>query len=89
MSAELLEIESDDNCTDIGLEMKASGHAWLTLVDDEVLGYHLIPNEDGWKKAEAIAAALQEWIAHTKRLYGEVEIPDLQVIECSVVRDKV
>lgn len=69
MSSDLLDINADDRNVDIGLEVKASSHAWLTLSgEDEYCMYHLTPDDDGWSKAEAIVEALQEWIRHSKSL---------------------
>lgn len=80
MSSEFLEdIDDDEHGTTVLLSMRASGHAFLhisTDVDDsdyESRYYHLPPNEQGWRNAEKIAAALTEWVSHTKRIFPPEE----------------
>lgn len=86
MSSELLEtIDHDPNGYTVQLTMSASGYAELTTInrgDDDpgpcgydtkpTASYQLSPDEKGWKNAQQIANALQEWINHTKRIAGIV-----------------
>jgi hypothetical protein len=52
------------------LNMPASGHLNFTPYNpqdpQERATFTLPPNPDGWREAEALIAALQEWIRHTK-----------------------
>lgn len=48
--------------------MKASGDAFLAICGDEYAFYHLPPNEVGWKNAEKIVEAINNWIEHTKSI---------------------
>ena len=79
MSSEFLEhLKSDENGSSVGLTMNAHGYAWLTVYeatggDEEdicnMAKYAFPPGEKGWKAAEEIAAALTEWVRHTKSIH--------------------
>jgi hypothetical protein len=66
MTVELLEIDNDDRNNSISVEMNCYNYAWITISGDNLVRYYLEPNIDGFKKAQAISDALQEWIRHTK-----------------------
>ncbi len=80
MSSEFLEhLEPDENDHLAALSMNAHGYAWLSVYTDasckgdveyyQSVNYALAPNEKGWKAAEGIAAALTEWVRHTKSIH--------------------
>ncbi len=72
MSSELLEdIDDDENGSSVRLSMKASGDAFLYADGEQNNYYHLAPNEFGWKNAEKIISAINEWVVHTKSLRGD------------------
>jgi hypothetical protein len=75
MSSELLYIDDDDNESSVWLSMKASGDAFLYANGENRNYYHLPPNEIGWKNAEKIVSALNEWIVHTKRIAEGITAP--------------
>ncbi len=78
MSYYLSDTLGDDNKMYIFLEMRSNKEAVITITNcgmgeryDEfttLTYFHLSPDEKGWKKAEDIASALQEWINHTKKV---------------------
>lgn len=80
MSADLYTSEIDsDKYGDMRLEMFASGllkivsinPASKALIDPESEGiaqFSLPPTPEGWKEAENLIGALQEWVRHTKEL---------------------
>jgi hypothetical protein len=54
--------------------MKASGDAFLTISSEEdLIWYHLSPNDIGWNNAKKIISALSAWVEHTKRINGDLE----------------
>lgn len=70
MSSEFLDVDDDDNGTFVLLSMKVSGDAFLTVsgMDENKNYYHFSPDETGWKNAEKIVMAINEWIRHTKSI---------------------
>jgi hypothetical protein len=80
MSSEFLDyLEKDEKGASVSFDMNAHGYAWLAIMDkmdeDGIGGgniekYCLSPDEKGWKAAEMIAAALTDWITHTKRIHN-------------------
>jgi len=68
MPSDLLEDVTDHNGNSVFLEMKASGHAILSILgedttDDENsrVEFHLMPNETGLRLAEQIEDGLRAW----------------------------
>lgn len=72
MSSELIEDCLDHKGNSVGLEMKASGYAILSIFgqdlcnsseseEDSIVEFHLKPTEDGFKLAIQIENALKDW----------------------------
>jgi len=77
MSSDLYTSEiNSERYGDLFLEMKASGNLIITTQDpatkkqdDRLSSYFMIPpTPEGWKEAENLIGALQEWVKHTKEL---------------------
>jgi hypothetical protein len=67
MSTDFLQVDDDANGVSVLLSMKASGDAFLTVQGDFFcVYYHLPPNETGWRNAESIVDAIENWINHSK-----------------------
>jgi hypothetical protein len=75
MSSNLIEDLDDGQGVDLFLEMKATGHAFLTLCDMtrgeyreeyEEISFYLPPTEAGHHKAKIIEDALRAWREQTK-----------------------
>ena len=74
MSSELMEDCIDYKGNSILLTNYVNGFAHLTIYEDEgqdgddypFASFYLKPDESGFKSAEQIISALQEWIRHTK-----------------------
>ena len=70
MSSDLLEDVEDANGTSVMLTMNASGHATLTLMEDDnahhpqEVDFALPPTEEGIRLAEKIEQALRFWREH-------------------------
>jgi hypothetical protein len=68
MSADLYTSEIDsDEYGELFLEIKVDGNLRIRI-RDFVRGFTLPPTPEGWKKAENLIGALQEWVRHTKEL---------------------
>ena len=74
MSSDLYASEIDsDKYGDLFLEMKVEGNLRMVSIDPGSEGsacFTLPPNPEGWREAENLIAALQEWVNHTKELEG-------------------
>lgn len=78
MSADLFESTIDsEKYGDLMLEMKVGGNLRIITIDPTKQGsigtyicFTLPPNPDGWKETETLIGALQEWIRHTKEIFG-------------------
>ncbi len=70
MSSDYLEDVEDDNDSSVRLTMKASGDAFLYANGENNNYFHLPPNENGWKNAEKIVAALNAWMKHTNLVHA-------------------
>jgi len=74
MSADLYASEIDsEKYGDLFLEMKVGGNLRFVSVDPQSEGsacFTLPPTPEGWKEAENLIGALQEWVNHTKELEG-------------------
>ena len=70
MSADLYTSEIDsEKYGDLFLEMKAGGTLRIVTVDyHESTCFTLPPTPEGWKEAENLIGALQEWVRHVKEL---------------------
>jgi len=70
MSADLYTSEIDsEKYGDLFLEMKVTGYLFIkSLKNDEYGPFSLPPTPEGWKEAENLIGALQEWVRHTKEL---------------------
>lgn len=66
MSSDYLYDVDDENGSSVRLSMNAGGHAFLYADGEDRNYFHLSPDEHGWKNAEKIVEALNEWIRHTK-----------------------
>jgi 16S rRNA C1402 N4-methylase RsmH len=73
MSSDFLEfLDDDENGSYVDLTMKASGHAFLYVGNEEGSSfYHLSPDKQGWERAEMIVNAINAWMTHTKRIFPE------------------
>jgi len=76
MSADLYTSEIDDDVYGtLFLEMKVGGNLRIIAYNpgtrDIVACFTLPPNSEGWKEAENLIGALQEWVSHTKELEGK------------------
>lgn len=72
MSSDFLEdIDEDENGSTVLLNMEIGGDAFLTIMGSEDSNdYHFAPNDIGWRNAEKIVAAINEWIEHTKEIFN-------------------
>ena len=73
MSADLYTSEIDDNIYGtLHLEMPVYGNLRIIAYDpgnrDLVGCFNIPPIPEGWKEAENLIAALQEWVRHVKEL---------------------
>jgi hypothetical protein len=73
MSSDLYTSEIDDDVYGtLCLEMPVHGNLRIIAYDpgnrDLVGCVNLPPNPEGWKEAENLIGALQEWMRHTKEL---------------------
>ena len=71
MSADLYLSElSEEVYGSLSLYMPVHGHLRCVINSPEEVQesscFTLPPNPDGWKEAEALISALQEWVRHTK-----------------------
>lgn len=80
MSADLYTSEIDsDVYGDLFLEMKVGGNLRIITQDPKIKKtedcnssyFTLPPTPEGWKEAENLIKALQEWVRHTQNLYDE------------------
>lgn len=67
MSSDLLEfLDKDEHGNIVGLDMKASGYAFLYISGEkDNVDYALSPDKQGIKNANNIISGLQNWIDHT------------------------
>jgi len=74
MSADLYTSEIDsEKHGDLFLEMIVDGTLRIVTVDyHESTSFSLPPSSEGWKEAENLIGALQEWVRHTKELDGRM-----------------
>ena len=74
MSADLYTSEIDtENHGDLFLEMGIGGNLRIVSIDPQSEGracFTLPPIPEGWREAENLIGALQEWVNHTKELEG-------------------
>ena len=74
MSSDFLEGVQDENKTTVLLTYYVDGHASLAItlegINEQFTEFLLSPDGKGWKNAELIARALNNWIEHTKRING-------------------
>ena len=72
MSADLYTSEIDsEKYGDLFLEMKGGGNLRMVSLDPGNGGgacFTLPPTPEGWKEAENLIGALQEWVRNTKEL---------------------
>jgi hypothetical protein len=72
MSADLYTSEIDsEKYGDLFLEMKVDGNLRIVSIDPGSEGsacFSLPPTPEGWKEAENLIEALQEWVRNTKEL---------------------
>lgn len=84
MSSDLIEDIEDKKGASIMLAMKASGHAILTIMEENdihyemggeklVADFRLPPTEDGIRLAEKIIAGLVEWQRVAKEIVANKE----------------
>jgi len=68
MSSDLYTSEIDSKkYGDLFLEMKVTGYLFIkSLKNDEYGPFSLPPTPEGWKEAENLIGALQEWVRNTK-----------------------
>ena len=71
MSSDLYTSEIDsDKYGDLFLEMKVGGNLRIIAYDpgnrDLVACFTLPPTPEGWKEAQNLIGALQEWVRHTR-----------------------
>lgn len=70
MSADLYTSEIDsDKCGDLFLEMKVDGNLRMVTLEPGNGGsacFTLPPTPEGWKEAQNLIGALQEWVRHTR-----------------------
>ncbi len=75
MSADLYASEIDsDTYGDLFLEMNVGGNLRIIAIHPGIGGdgcFTLPPTPEGWKDAERLIGALQEWIRHTREVVGE------------------
>ena len=73
MSADLYASEIDsDKHGDLFLEMKVGGNLRMVAIDPgngDGACFSLPPTPEGWKEAENLIGALQEWVLHTKEIH--------------------
>lgn len=71
MSADLYCSEIDENKHG-ALIVEMNAHNYLRIIafdpgsDEQTAAFSLPPNEEGWKEAENLISALQEWVNHSK-----------------------
>ena len=72
MSSDLYTSEIDsEKYGDLFLEMKVGGNLRIVSIDPGSEGsscFTLPPTPEGWKEAENLIGALQEWVRNTKEL---------------------
>lgn len=70
MSSDLYTSEIDsEKHGDLFLEMIVDGTLRIVTVDyHESASFSLSPTPEGWKEAENLITALQEWVRHSKEL---------------------
>ena len=72
MSADLYTSEIDsEKHGDLLLEMKVAGYLRMVVLEPGNGGgacFSLPPTPEGWKEAENLIGALQEWVRHTKEM---------------------
>lgn len=70
MSAELYSSEiSEDDCGSIIIEMNVNNHLIITAHSSnnrDIANFILPPISEGYKEAENVVRALQEWIRHSR-----------------------
>ena len=71
MSTDLYCSQIDENKHG-ALTVEMNVHKYLRIIafdpggDEQTAVFSLFPNEEGWKEAEYLISALQEWIIHSK-----------------------
>lgn len=75
MSSDLYASQIDpDGCGDLFLEMSVGGNLRIVALDRGSGGsacFSLPPTPEGWKEAENLIGALQEWVRHTQEIYDK------------------